>query len=530
MRFRFFLISFFFFILFGLIEAKLYHLQILKRDYYFNKVEALNELQKELALKRGKIFFTDRHNNEIPVAINKKYQVVYAVPKEIEDPEATAATLAPIIGLKEAEIKKSLDNPKSLFYPLVEKASPEIVNAVTSLNLKGIYVISRDHRYYEFGSLAANVLGFVGLNNRYKVPTGLYGLEKFRNDFLSDDKNLSLTIDRNIQTQSEIILKNLSDKFNIKSGTIIVMNPKTGAILSLANLPSFDPNSYSDFDVSSFVNLAVQGIYEPGSVFKPLTMAAGIDLGVITPDTKFTDTGGVTLNGKTITNWDHKAHGLVTMTNVIEQSINTGAVFAAQKVGLPHFLDYLKKFGFGEITEIDLPDEVDGSLRNLEKKKVEDIDFATASFGQGTAVTPIQMIRAFASLANGGLLIRPYLESSSTPKIIRRVISEETAKKVTAMMESAVTKARLAAVENYRIAGKTGTAQIPDLKYGGYLEEYNHTFIGFGPVSDPKFIALIKIERPSAELAGQTVVPAFKELAQYILSYYNVPPDKIVSE
>ena len=529
MRLRFFLISSFFFLAFSVLEYQLYNLQILKRDFYFNKAEALSALQEELLLSRGQILFTDRHGNKIPAAHNKSYPVIYAVPAEIKNPVATAAKLSPALSLSEKELENNLDNPKSQFRALVEKASPETINAISTLKLAGIHVYSKDYRYYPFEKLAAHLLGFVGFSEKDSKPTGLYGLEKLYNKSLSENQTLRLTIDRNIQNQAESILKRLIDDNNATGGTVIVMEPSSGKILALANLPDFNPNSYSESELSSFINPAIQSIYEPGSVFKPITMAAGIDSGAITPETTFFDSGQVVLNGKKITNWNKKVYGRVTMTNVIEHSINTGSIFAAQKTGREKFIKYVKKFGFSEPTKIDLPDEVAGSIKNLERKNSAEVDFATASFGQGTAVTPMQMINALNVFANSGTLLRPYLNASSAPYEIRRVVSEETAKKVTAMMESAVNKAGVASLPQYRLAGKTGTAQIADHKHGGYLEEFVHTFIGFGPVSNPRFIALIKIDRPSVELAGQTVVPAFRELARFVLSYYNVPPDKVVA-
>jgi cell division protein FtsI/penicillin-binding protein 2 len=215
------------------------------------------------------------------------------------------------------------------------------------------------------------------------------------------------------------------------------------------------------------------------------------------------------------------------MTNVIEQSVNTGAVFVEQTIGHKNFYEYLKKFGFGEKLNFDLPDEVAGSLRNLENKNARAIDFATASFGQGTAVTPLQVITAFSALANGGLLMRPFVLRDTEPYVIRRVIGEETAMKVVKMMESAVEKAGVAVIANYRVAGKTGTAFIPDFKRGGYSEELIHTYIGFLPASSPHLTIMLKLDKPKAELAGLTVVPAFRRLAEFALNYLNIPPDKL---
>ena len=308
---------------------------------------------------------------------------------------------------------------------------------------------------------------------------------------------------------------------------MIVQDPKTGKILAMAGYPNFDPNVYSHSKVDYFLNPAVQAIYEPGSVFKIITMAAGLDSGKITPKTTYYDSGSLTLNGYTIKNWDLKAHGTKTMTEVIEGSINTGAAFAESKIGHDLFYNYLIKFGFDDATGIDLPGEIRGNLDNL-KHDSRDINFATASFGQGVAVTPLLLVNAVSAIANGGVLMKPYIAADADPKVIRRVISSEAARAIIEMMVSAVKKAGVAQVPNYTVAGKTGTAQVPDFKSKGYADEYIHTYVGFAPAWDPKFVILIKLDKPQGvSLAGLTVVPAFKELAQFILNYYNIPPDNL---
>ena len=292
----------------------------------------------------------------------------------------------------------------------------------------------------------------------------------------------------------------------------------------MASAPSFDPNEYGKYEFKTFMNPAVQAVYEPGSVFKPLTMSAGIDSGTFTPDTTYIDTGSVTLNGKKITNWDRKAHGKITMTGIIEDSVNTGAIWAEQKMGRTIFRNFLKTIGFGAPTNIDLPDEVNGSINNLERKNAQDIDYATASYGQGTSVTPVQLISAFSAIANGGLLMRPYVHANSAPYVVRRVMSADTAQKVTKMMEVAVIKNVLADIPQYRVAGKTGTAFIPEK--GKYSEtDLIHSYVGFAPAGNAQFVILMKLEKPDKPLAGATVVPKFKDLAQFVLNYYNIPPD-----
>ena len=295
----------------------------------------------------------------------------------------------------------------------------------------------------------------------------------------------------------------------------------------MASAPNFDPNNYSEYSVENFLNPTVESVYEPGSIFKVITMSAGIDAGKITPETTYYDSGSVTLNGRTIKNWDNKAHGTQTMTQVIEQSLNTGAVFAQRQTGRGDFYKYVEQFGFKDLTLVGLPDEVSGNLINLEKN-IRDINFATASFGQGISVTPIELISAIGAIANDGVLMRPFLIEGTAPQVLRRVISQETADQVTAMMVSAVKNAQIAQIPNYKIAGKTGTAQVPDFVRGGYTHQVINTYVGFAPATDPKFIILVRLDKPEgAPLAGLTVVPAFRDLAHFILNYYNIPPDDL---
>jgi len=294
----------------------------------------------------------------------------------------------------------------------------------------------------------------------------------------------------------------------------------------MASLPNFNPNNYSKYPIQNFLNPATEKVYEPGSIFKVITMAIGLDSDSITPETTYVDKGSLTINGSTIKNWDLKAHGRQTMTNVIEQSLNTGAVFAEEQIGRSIFLEYLKKFGLGEISGISLSGEVRGNIKSLEINP-KDINFATASFGQGISVTPVSLLKAVSVIANGGNLVDFAIVQGEEDKNPQRIISEDAARKTITMMISAVDKALVAKIEGYNIAGKTGTAQVPDFVKGGYTKDVINTYIGFAPAYDPKFIILIKLDKPAgAPLAGQTVVPAFRKLAEFIINYYNIPPDR----
>lgn len=524
----------------------IYSLQFEKRSIYLKQVEFQQRSGGALEAVRGNIYFTDRNNNKIPAALNKEYTVIYAQPKEIQTEtekqgvalRSYAEKLSEIISLPINIIEKQLQKQNDLYELLVQKASAEQIDKTKSLNLAGIYIDKQILRFYPFSNLASHVLGFVSPAD--EIKKGVYGLELYFNEVLSGapgeikegkitepkpGQNLVLTIDRNIQAEAEELLQKLIEQYRAEAGSVIVQEPQTGKILAMGSFPNFDPNNYSKFDIKGFLNPAVQAIYEPGSVFKVITMATGIDSGKIAPETTYTDIGSVTFNEKTIQNWDLKAHGLQTMTGVLEKSINTGAVFAQRKIGQDIFYNYLVKFGFNEPTGIALPGEVKGNISHL--RNGQDIDFATASFGQGVAVTPIELINAISAIANGGFLMKPLISAEEEPQIIRRVVSEETAKAVTQMMVSAVEKNIIAAIPNYSIAGKTGTAFVPNFGSKGYTDQVINTYVGF-PASNPRFIVLIKLDKPAgAPLAGQSVVPAFRELTRFILNYCNVAPDKL---
>jgi cell division protein FtsI/penicillin-binding protein 2 len=519
---------------------QLYHLQLEKGSYYAVRAASQHLAADVLTPPRGSIFITDKNDTKIPVAINRDYPLIYAVPKEIEDVAEAAEKLSPIIKKPAAEIVKILGKKQDPYEPLLKRATDEEITAVRTLNLKGIYVDMERGRFYPLKQLTAHVVGFSNFDEERKRILGRYGVELFFDERLAGKpgkvdgdsvmpyvpgEDIFLTIDRTIQQRAFEILSKLVEEKRAAGGSFIVEDPRTGKILAMGGIPSFDPNDYGKYDLATFLNPTLQGIYEPGSVFKVITMAAGIDSGAITPETTYYDAGYVTLNGRTIRNWDHKAYGTQTMTNVIERSLNTGAVFAVQKIGKENFLRYLLRFGFAEPTGIALPGELKGNLNNL--KNGRDINYATASFGQGISVTALELINAISTIANGGIRMRPIILREETPKELGRVISKETAEAVTNMMISAVDKAEIARIPGYTVAGKTGTAFIPDFKRGGYTEDVINTYVGFAPAHDPRFTILLRLDKPTgAPLAGLTVVPAFRELAEFILNYYNVPPDR----
>ncbi|MBU2101202.1 penicillin-binding protein 2 [Patescibacteria group bacterium] len=528
-------------IVYGLLGYRFYDIQVSEGDRYSAEASAINSMGGFLTPKRGSIYFTDKDGERVPAAINREYPIIYAVPNDVEDLSGVATFLNSFIPDKTyEELVAILSKEGDPYEILIKKPEDSQVEQIESAELKGVYTGKGLTRFYPLGVKGSHILGYASTNELFW--NGQYGVEGYYNQRLGGVEGESegdviksplhggdvrLTIDVNIQTQAETILKNLIDDYRGVGGTVIVAEPNTGKILAMASYPSFDPNNYGQAEISSFLNPAVQSVYEPGSIFKVITMASALDAGAITPDTTYYDSGELTLNGHTIRNWDLKANGTITMTNVIERSVNTGAAFAERQLGNEKFYEYLGKFGFKDRTDIDLPGEVTGSLLPLEQD-VRDINYATASFGQGISVTPIRLIMAISAIANGGNLMRPYINVENKPQKIDKVISKKASQQTIDMMVSAVDKARIAKIEGYSVAGKTGTAQVPGPNGGKYTDDVINTFVGFAPAHDPKFIILVRLDKPyGAPLAGLTIVPTFREIAQFVINYYNIPPDRI---
>jgi cell division protein FtsI/penicillin-binding protein 2 len=354
-----------------------------------------------------------------------------------------------------------------------------------------------------------------------------------------DGDDITLTVDRNIQYVTCAKLREAVARHKADTGSAIVMNPRTGAIMAICNVPDFDPNDLAGItDVGAFNNRAVFSAYEPGSIFKAITMAAAIDAGKVTPSSTYVDEGSVKIGPFTIQNSDHKAHGLQTMTQVLDESLNTGTIFASRLVGSQQFLKYVEAFGFGSPLGIDLDTESSGNIESLRKKG--DIWSATASFGQGITVTPLQMASAYATIANGGKLMKPYVVGSIAhadgtvetvdPEVIRQVITKRAAALVSGMLVSVVEKGhgKKAAVPGYFVAGKTGTAQVPSPDGKGYLKGVNiGSFAGFAPVDNPAFVIVVELDNPKdVEWAESSAGPLFGDIAKYLLQYLQIPPER----
>lgn len=551
------------------IIARLFLLQVMRHQEYLAKASVQKEGEFYMEPAEGEIFLQDKDGVLYPAAINKHFPYVYAVPKEINNASATAEALSKILAISPEEILRRLKKPGDPYEPIASRLSEETKNAIQNLKLKGVYVGEEKARFYPYKSLASHVIGFVAPDETGKIR-GRYGIESFYEDLLrgqgnilasvkdwaarlfSDSKtptpipkgaNLILTIDLNIQHAAEKILKEGREKWKAKGGNIIVMEAQSGRILAMANEPTFDLNSYSkEEEFSVFLNQAVSFLYEPGSVFKPFTVAAGLEKGVISASTTYFDSGEVRIGNHVIRNAGNSAPGSsITITRLLERSYNVGAVFVARRTGEDFLRDFwLGRFGFEEKTGIDLPGEIGSNFRNLEPPEGREINFATASFGQGISLTPIKLIQAFGAFANAGKLLKPFVvdeiqwpdgrKEKTQPRIIRRVVSERTLEQLLPMLVSVVHGERgsgqLARIPGYRMAGKTGTGEIPFENGRGYSEKMNHTFVGFGPMPNPKFVILTRLEEPiGARYAEATAVPMFRDLMKFILQYYEIPPD-----
>jgi cell division protein FtsI/penicillin-binding protein 2 len=542
---------FIFIIIFGAaIIGRLVYIQIIKHDLYKAWAQGQQKIFQPVKGDRGDIFFS---GGEI-LATNLKAEYLFASPYEVKEKEKTADQLAQILNLEKETILAKLEKD-TLFEKIKTNLTVQEKEAIEEMNMTGIYLREALFRNYPQESMASQVVGFLGGQEK-----GQYGIEGHYDNLLQgeemiqrkekgsigsffsemlqgsyDGTDLYLTLDYNIQFMAEQLLVRVHQDLDIEAGQIIVIDPSSGKILALANFPNFNPNDYSeieDFDI--FQNGAIQKLYEPGSSFKPITMAAGIDQGKITPRTTYLDEGKVKIGKYTIENYNSRVFGEKTMTEVLEKSINTGAVFAEKQLGHDLFLDYIDSFGFFKPTEIDLQGEV--FSENKIFKRGYEINFATASFGQGIEITPIQLVRAFSAIANEGKLVKPYLVERiikqgeeidvSPKKSSEQVISSKTASQLTAMLISVVENgfAKSAGIPEYYIAGKTGTAQVPE--EGVYSADKTwQSFIGFGPAFNPRFLILVKLDNPKTRTAEYSALPLFKELAKYIIDYYKIPPD-----
>jgi len=551
-----------------LLVAKLFSLQIWNGASYRLWATNQHELQAKLIPQRGRILVRDRTDGSLhPLATTRDAWTVYAVPKSMKDPGAVAKELAPLVGKLEADLVAAwTENPDDPYEPVAKALTTEQADVIREKKLEGIGFVKGWARFYPEANIGGHLIGFVRPGDD-EIGKGAYGIEGAYNDvlagkpgFVSAQKDAGgrrlvfddgvirdavnggdvvLTIDRTIQHEACTTLSEAVSRHGADSGSVIIMDAQTGAVLAMCSVPDFDPANYgATKDLSAFNNPVTLSQYEPGSVFKAFTMAIGLEEGKVTPKSTYVDTGVEEIDGFKIKNSDGKAHGEQTMTQVLDESLNTGTIFVERLVGRESFKLGMEKFGFGKLTDVGLTPEAKGDISALSKKG--NVFGATASFGQGISVTPIQLAAAYAALANGGVLMRPYVvdevirpdgtREKTKPQTVGRAISYRAARLITGMLVSVVEHGhgKRAGAPGYYVAGKTGTAQVPDPKAAGYLKDVSiGSFAGYAPADNPRFVMLVKIDRPrDVQWAESSAAPLFGDIAGFLLNYLQVPPER----
>ncbi len=560
---------FFVFLAFALV-AKLAQLQIFDHQAFEARASSQHGLVEEIQPERGRILVQDRADGRLyPLATNREAWTIYAVPREMEEPEEVAHALSEILELEDVELVSRLskeDDP----YELIQKDVPlEKVEEVQSRDLEGIHFSRTTARLYPETRVSGQLIGFVGPDEDGTL-SGKYGIEGNFNDELAgrpghiegekdasgrritigdhsvqndiDGADIVLTVDRAIQYEACTRIQQAVERHNADSGSIVIMEPKTGAILGMCSSPDFDPAHYGEVeDIGTLNNPVTFTAYEPGSIFKAITMASGLDSNVVSPGTTYTDTGEEEIDDFTIRNSDGKANGIQTMKDVLVKSLNTGTIFVQRQLGKRAFREYVQDFGFGVHTDIELSPEGAGNIESLNLKG--EIFAATGSYGQGITTTPIQMLAAYGAIANGGSLMRPYVvqeiihadgtRERTRPQVVREPISSRASRLVTGMLVAVVEEGHghLAGVPGYWVAGKTGTAQVPKKSGRGYEEDVTiGSFVGYAPASDPAFVMLVKIDHPKdVQWAESSAAPLFGEMADFLLRYLEIPPEREVT-
>ncbi len=551
--------------------VRLFQLQVLEYSAYKLLASDQHEFQAQLVPKRGTIFLRDRLDGSLhPVAKDRDTRQVYSVRREIKDATSTAIAIAPLLDIPAEQVLFQMLYATSSYQVLSKDVPMEKAEQIRNERYPGIGTSKGPTRFYPEQGLGGQVFGFVGTDDSNK-RVGRYGLEASYDTELAgtygslliekdaagrrmsigttelqhakDGTDLILTLDRSMQYEACRQARNAVIEFQADTVSIVVMDPETGAIWAMCSAPDFDPANYGKIDsISVLNNPPTFNQFEPGSIFKPLTMAAGIEEGKISPNTTYNDPGEERIDDFTVRNSDKLAHGIQTMTEVLQKSLNTGTIFVQRLLGKETFRSYVHAFGFGEKTGIGINPEAEGDIRPLDRKGA--IFAATASYGQGISVNQVQMITAFGALANGGKLMQPFLvkelvrpDGSRTvtePRVVREVISRRTARLVGGMMVTVVEAGhgKKAAVPGYYVAGKTGTAQIPNPNGAGYLADATMgSFVGFAPSDNPRFVMLVTVEKPrTVTYAEASAAPVFGEMAKFILSTLQVPPERPILE
>lgn len=549
------------------IASRAFYIQVVKHSYYVDVADKQYITNGPVNFDRGTVFFSHYREELVPAAqLSTTYRVAID-PTAIKNATSTYEKLVVHIPLLDnATFMARATKEGDPYEEIAKDLSAETIAQIKLEKLTGVSFVKDNKRAYPQMDIGSKILGFVG-NDGSRIK-GQYGIERYYNDVLSrsgsnqsvnffaelfadiekttisntdaKEGDIVLTIDAEAERALHNVL--VETKKEWKSDIIggIIMDPQTGNILAMDSLPSFDPNTYANVeDASFFLNQNVSGVYEMGSIIKPLTVAAALDSGAVTEDTTYNDTGFRDLNGYKVKNFDGQARGAGTkMQTILDKSLNVGIVFLVEQLGTKRFQQYFKNFGLGEETGIDLPGEASGLTKNLDSNVF--VDSATAGFGQGIAVTPIQTVRALAALGNGGKLVNPHVvdtiiyNNGTTKKIVQdpptQVITEKTSEEISRMLVHVVDTALKNGtykMDRYSIAAKTGTAQIAKPGGGYYEDRYLHSFFGYFPAYEPKYIIFLYHTNPKgAEYASATLTDPFFKLVKFLISYYEVPPDR----
>ena len=546
------------------IGIKLYQVQIVNGEEYGERASGQYVRVPTTLFDRGEIFFSNRGGQTIPAATIKTGYTVAINPTIIDEPAQLYEEIKPIFGeiITREEFIEQASKEEDTYEEIAKRVPADVVQQLDAAEIDNVMTFKEQWRYYPGGELAAHTIGFMSFDGSDE-RRGTYGLEKHYDDtlarkkdnlfnnffaeaFLQAKSNISnegegdlvTTLDSTIQSNLEDELKDLQSNWNSSAVGGIIMHPKTGEIYAMAATPSFDLNNFQSVEsVEVFSNPMISNVYEMGSIFKPLTVAYGLDKNAILPTTTYNDTGVVNVNGARILNYDGRARGVVSMQEVLNQSLNTGVAFIVDRLGNRVFENYLDKSGIRSQTGIDLPNEASPLVDNLDSPR--DIEYVTASFGQGIAITPVSMIRALSTLGNGGTLPEPHIVkevkygiggSKQKEKEEVRVISEQTSTTISRMLVSVVDDALRGgneSLENFSIAAKTGTAQMAG-SGGSYSEDdFLHTFFGYFPAYEPEFIILLLNEKPQgARYASETLTDPFMNLTKFLINYANIAPDR----
>lgn len=562
------IISFFAIFVGGLIFYRLFSLQVVKTQAYTDMADDSYKKAPD-AFDRGTISFSKRDGVKISAATVDTGFMIAINPSQIKDKEATYKKLSEFITLDKKEFLDKAGKTEDPYEEIAYKVEKEASDKIKEAKIAGVYLYRQKWRFYPGETMAAQTIGFLGYGSGNTL-SGQYGLEKFYNSTLvKKEENLYVNIFAEIfsgiksavssdgeETQGDLVtsieptvqnflekeLDTVMGKYHPTSANGLIVSPQTGEVYAIAHAPTFNLNSFQEVDSASvYSNPLVENSYEFGSVVKPLVMAIGIDTGVLNAATPFNDKGSVVVGDRTIYNFDKKARGQTDLQQVLSQSLNTGMVFVEQKIGKANFKKYMLDYKLGEKTGVDLPNEAKGLVSNLMSGR--DVENANISFGQGISFSPMTLVRAWSALGNGGYLVSPHIVKeidygSGDVKEITfdkleqpKVLKDETSRAISKMLVYSVDHVYgdgKYKMENYSIAAKTGTAQIPDLRNGGYFEDRNlHSFVGYFPAYDPQFLIFLSITAPQGvRYAAETLSEPFFDLTKFLISYYEVPPDR----